>query len=106
MKSEEFKILMQSVAEAWTHGKVEKAADYYTQQGLNAFCGGRRPEGPIRITWSHLSFDENQQVGLVQYNYQRIGVGERSAQVIWQFRAVAMVSVTDGKISNWTEYRK
>lgn len=97
---------MRKVAEAWNDGKVEKAADYYTEQGLQQFCGGRRPERPIIITWSHMSFDENRQMGLVEYSYQRIGVGERSAQVIWEFRAVAQIGVTDGKISNWTEYRK
>jgi hypothetical protein len=106
MRAEEFKILMHRVAEAWSDGKIEKAADYYTESALNEFCGNRRPKPPIRIIWSHLSFDENEQIGFGEYKYQRIGVGDRTAHVIWGFRAIAMIRVKGGKISTWKEVRK
>src|SRR5262245_6803876 len=105
MRVEEFKRLMLAVAEAWSDGKVEKAADHYTEQGLFEFCGNRRPRPPIRIVWDHLSFDEHQQVGYGEYRYQRIGVGDRSAQINYKYRAIAIVKVNAGKICNWQECR-
>ena len=97
--------MMLTVAEAWSDGKVEKAADYYTEQALFEFCGNRRPRPPIKIYWCHLTFDENQQTGYGEYRYQRIGVGERTAQMIYGYRAIAMVRVNEGKICNWQEFR-
>src|SRR4030095_7697051 len=105
MRAEEFKNLMITVAEAWSDGKVEKAADFYTEQALWEFCGNRRPKPPIKIIWFHLSFDEKQQTGYGEYRYQRIGVGERTASMIYGYRAIAIIKVSKGKICNWREVR-
>jgi hypothetical protein len=103
--TEEFNNLMQTIAQAWTDGLVEKAADHYTELALFQFCGAKRPRPPIRIVWHHLTFDEKEQAGMGRYTYQQIGIGYCTAQVIRGYRAVAWIQVEDGKISQWREFR-
>jgi hypothetical protein len=101
----EFKRIMHLVAEAWSDGKIEKAADYYTEQALFEFCGNLRLKPPIKFVWFHLSFDEAKQTGYGEYNFMRMGVGDRSVYLINGYRAIATIKICDGKISNWREYR-
>ena len=105
IQADEFFRLMETVARAWSEGQVERAAGYYTDHALFEFCGNRRPRLPIRITWLHLFFNEDDQAGIGKYAYEQIAVGAKSAYVVRGYCGVAWIEIEDGKISHWREYR-
>ena len=102
-KRDRSKILV--VEEPSTIYAVERAAGYYTDHALFEFCGNRRPRLPIRITWLHLFFNEDDQAGIGKYAYEQIAVGAKSAYVVRGYCGVAWIEIEDGKISHWREYR-
>ena len=108
----EFKQLMNRVAEAWNEGNARKAADCYTkeavyteppdkqvyigQQALYEFFGGDEPpEPPMQMTWHHLSFDEDSQVGFGEYSFQMNNL----------YHGIVIVKIAEGQISHWREYQ-
>jgi hypothetical protein len=112
MTTDEFKKLMQTVAEGWNEGNARKAADCYTgdavyteppdkqvyigRKSLYEFFGGdKQPEPPMKMAWHHLAFDERDQIGFGEYTFQMNN----------RYHGIAIVKVENGKIKNWREYQ-
>jgi hypothetical protein len=105
IQDDEFKKLMQRIAEAWSVGNAVVAASYFTEKALFEFCGGHSPKPPLQMIWRHLAFDEPKQVGYGKYVFQQFVFGERSVQIKNSYHGIVWVKVEDGKISGWREYR-
>jgi ketosteroid isomerase-like protein len=110
--SEEFKDLMRTVAEGWNQGNARKAADCYTEDAIYSsapdprcrqgrqvlfefFGGDKGREAPMKMTWHHLAFDEDGQIGFGEYTFNYKD---------YQAHGIVAVKVRDRKISNWREY--
>jgi SnoaL-like domain len=108
----QFKNLMRTVAAGWNEGNARKAADCYTEDALYTeppdrqvyagrkalyefFGGDKKPDPPMRMTWHHLAFDEESQIGFGEYTFQ----GNN------RYHGIVVVKIRDGKISNWREYQ-
>jgi ketosteroid isomerase-like protein len=103
---------MNRVAEAWNTGNARKAAECYTddvgyleppdqqvymgRQALYEFFGGEEPpQPPMEMTWHHLGFNEDSQVGFGEYTFQMNN----------RYHGIVVVKIVEGKISNWREYQ-
>ena len=110
--TDDFRQLMNNVAEAWNNGNARNAAACFTddavyieppdkqvyigQQALYEFFGGDEPpEPPMKMTWHHLAFDEANQVGFGEYTFQMIN----------RYHGIVIVKIVEGKINNWREYQ-
>jgi hypothetical protein len=108
----QFKNLMGTVAAGWNEGNAKKAADCYTedalyteppdrqvyagQKALYQFFGGdKKPDPPMKMTWHHLAFDEESQIGFGEYTFQMNN----------RYHGIVVVKIRGGKISNWREYQ-
>jgi ketosteroid isomerase-like protein len=107
-----FKNLMHTVAAGWNEGNAKKAADCYTEdafyteppdrqvyvgrKALYEFFGGdKKPEPPMKMTWHHLAFNDESQIGFGEYTFQMNN----------RYHGIVVVKIRDGKISNWREYQ-
>src|SRR5262245_37679098 len=112
ISSAQFDALMRTVAAGWNEGNARKAADCYTEDALYTeppdkqvyagraalyefFGGGKKPEPPMKMTWHHLAFDEESQIGFGEYTFQMNN----------RYHGIVVVKVKNGKISNWREYQ-
>jgi ketosteroid isomerase-like protein len=85
--AEEFRRLMDTVAEGWNEGNARKAAECYTEDAVYTeppdkqvyvgrkalyefFGGGKKAEPPMKMVWHHLAFDEEGQIGFGEYTFQ------------------------------------
>jgi hypothetical protein len=110
--TDEFRKLMQTVAEGWNEGNARKAADCYSvnaiyteppdrqvhtgREALYEFFGGdKRPEPPMKMTWHHLAFDEREQIGFGEYTFQMNN----------RYHGIVIVKVENSRIKNWREYQ-
>ena len=110
--AEEFKRLMQTVAEAWNEGDAKKAADCYTEYAIYSsppdpkyrkgrqilfefFGGDKGRDAPMKMTWHHLSFDEENQIGFGEYTFKYKD---------FQAHGIVAIKVRHRKIANWREY--
>jgi ketosteroid isomerase-like protein len=108
----QFKDLMRTVAAGWNEGNAKKAADCYTEDALyteppdkqvyagrkalyDFFGGEKKPDPPMRMTWHHLAFDEESQIGFGEYTFQMNS----------RYHGIVVVKIRGGKISNWREYQ-
>jgi ketosteroid isomerase-like protein len=108
----EFRALMGTIAAGWNAGDARKAADCFTEDALyleppdeqfyagrpalyEFFGGGTKPEPPMKMTWHHLAFDEDSQVGFGEYTFQ----------MSRRYHGIVVVKIRGGKISNWREYQ-
>ena len=105
IRTDEFKKLMQRIAEAWSAGNPMIAAHYYTENALFEFCGGQKPEPPLQMIWRHLTFDEKEQIGIGKYMFRQIVFGADSLQIKNKYQGIVRIKVDNGKISSWREYR-
>jgi hypothetical protein len=106
----EFVHLMWTIAQAWNTGDAHAAAECFSEDviyveppdrqryvgrtAVYELSGGDRPS-PISMTWHHLIFDPDQQVGCGEYTFR----GRR------QFHGLVIVQVDDGRIRRWREYQ-
>ena len=110
--TDEFKRLMNRVAESWNTGNARKAAECYTEdvvyleppdqqihigrRALYEFFGGEEPpQPPMVMTWHHLAFNEDSQVGFGEYTFQMNN----------RYHGIVVVKIVEGKISHWREYQ-
>ena len=104
--------LMQTIAEGWNEGNARKAADcfhedavyveppekqlYHGREQLYEFFGGDQgPDIPMHMTWHHLAFNEEAQVGFGEYTFQMHGL----------YHGIAVVRIESGLIRQWREYQ-
>jgi len=112
IKTAEFKKLVQTVADGWNEGNARKAADCFTEDAIyieppdkqvyvgrkalfEFFGGDKKPDPPMSMTWHHLAFDEDGQIGFGEYTYQ----GNN------RYHGIVIVKIKSGKIGNWREYQ-
>lgn len=108
----QFSRLMQTVADGWNEGNARKAAGcfsedaiyveppakqlYHRRAELYEFFGGDAgTDLPMRMTWHHLAFNEEEQVGFGEYTFQLHG----------RYHGIVIVKVEAGLIKNWREYQ-
>lgn len=109
---EEFRQLMQTVADGWNEGDVRRAADcfsedavyveppdkqlYHGRAELYEFFGGDSgTDLPMKMSWHHLAFNEQEQVGFGEYTFEMHG----------RYHGIVVVQVAAGLIKNWREYQ-
>jgi ketosteroid isomerase-like protein len=108
----EFEQLMQTIAEGWNQGNARKAANcfsedavyveppdkqvYHGRAALYEFFGGDQgPEIPMLMTWHHLAFNEEEQVGFGEYSFQMHG----------KYHGIVTVKLENGLVKFWREYQ-
>lgn len=111
-RSSEFEKLMQTIADGWNDGNARKSADsfsmdaiyveppdkqvYYGREELYEFFGGDHgPEIPMHMTWHHLAFNEEEQIGFGEYSFQMHG----------KYHGIVTVQLASGLIRFWREYQ-
>ena len=104
--------LMQTIAEGWNEGNARQAADcfhedavyleppekqlYHGCEELYEFFGGDQgPDVPMHMTWHHLAFNEEAQVGFGEYTFQMHGL----------YHGIVVVRIESGLIRQWREYQ-
>ncbi len=110
-KKAEFETIMQALANAWNQGDAQAAAELFSEdavysqppdkqlyQGrdkLYQFFGGAngRPSA-MSMTWHHLAYNEDTQIGLGEFSFTYGSTAH----------GVAVVKIEEGKITNWREY--
>jgi len=108
----QFRGLLASVAAGWNAGDARKAADLFTEDALyleppdkqfysgrsalyEFFGGASKPEPAMKMTWHHLAFDEESQIGFGEYTFQMNA----------RYHGIVVVRIRNGKIGNWREYQ-
>ncbi|HSK87565.1 MAG TPA: nuclear transport factor 2 family protein [Anaerolineales bacterium] len=103
---------MQTVADGWNEGDARKAADcfsedaiyleppdkqlYHGRAELYEFFGGEGgTDTPMKMTWHHLAFNEEEQIGFGEYTFQLHG----------RYHGIVVVNVEAGLIRHWREYQ-
>src|SRR6266545_1713306 len=104
----EFYELMETVARGWNSNDARLAADRFSEDAMYSappdpgirrgrktlfeFFGGPlgRPR-PMRMTWHHLAFDENNQIGFGEYTFT----------YDLRTHGIVTVRVVSGLIANW-----
>lgn len=108
----QFRTLMETVAAGWNAGDARRAADCFTEdavysepprkqfyrgrEALYEFFGGKeKPDPPMKMTWHHLAFDEEAQIGFGEYTFQMNN----------RYHGIVVVRLRGGRIANWREYQ-
>lgn len=108
----QFEKLMQTIADGWNEGNAGKAADCFNEDAvyveppdkqihhgrdaLYEFFGGEQgPEIPMHMTWHHLAFNEEEQVGFGEYTFQMHG----------KYHGIVTAKIENGLIKFWREYQ-
>lgn len=102
---------MNTLAEAWNRGDTGTALDLFTddaryveppdiqryegREELSEYFGSDDPP-PMSLTWHHLVFDPQRQIGAAEYTYRGTG----------KYHGIALVRLEDGKIADWREYQQ
>lgn len=85
-----FELLMQTIADGWNEGNARRAADcfsedsvyieppekqlYHGRAELYEFFGGDDGRDiPMKMTWHHLAFNEEAQIGFGEYTFEMHG---------------------------------
>jgi len=101
---------MRSLAQAWTTGDARTAADCFTDDVVYVeppdrqryvgraevfeLSGGHAPTA-MSMTWHHLVFDPDQQIGFGEYTFR----GRR------QYHGIVIVQIRADRIARWREYQ-
>ena len=110
--TEEFEHLMQTVSDGWNEGNARKAADCFSEDAvyveppdkqlyrgraeLHEFFGGDSgTDIPMKMTWHHLAFNEEEQIGFGEYTFEMHG----------RYHGVVIVRIETGLIKQWREYQ-
>ena len=112
LATQQFQQLMQTIADGWNEGDARKAADcfsedaiyveppekqlYHGRAELHEFFGGDSgPALPMKMTWHHLAFNEEEQVGFGEYTFQ----------MHRRYHGIVVVRLEAGLIKHWREYQ-
>ena len=108
----DFKQLVQTVADGWNEGNARKASDCFSEDAMYVeppekqlyqgraelyefFGGDAGTDIPMKMTWHHLAFNEEEQVGFGEYTFQ---MHER-------YHGIVIVKIESGLIKHWREYQ-
>lgn len=109
MKREEFVEMLNAISESWQKRDYARAAQFFAENvryadPLNYRFDNRadlqkffeNDEGfEQKNTWHNIIFDESQQLAAVEYTYEGTH----------RYHGVALVKVSNGKITHWREYQ-
>jgi len=111
IKTRDFKILMQTVADAWNNKDPHKAVGCFSpdavymeppdkqlvvgQKNLLEYFGGDNPK-EMRLTWHNLMFDEENQIGSGEFTFRMEGRQGNHGMIVAELQ--------DGRIKFWREY--
>lgn len=112
LKSVEFERLMQTVSDGWNEGNARKAADCFSEDAMYVeppdtqryhgraelyefFGGDAGTDIPMHMTWHHLAFNEEEQVGFGEYTFEMHG----------RYHGIVVVKIEAGLIKHWREYQ-
>ena len=112
MSIKDFEKLLQTVAEGWNEGNAQKAADcfsedaiyveppdkqlYHGRAELYEFFGGDTGTNlPMKMTWHHFAFNEEEQTGFGEYTFQ---LNKR-------YHGIVVLKLEAGLIKHWREYQ-
>ena len=112
MTAREFKDMLETIAAAWGRGDARTAADCFAEEAVYSeppdrqlyrgrselydfFGGNEDPPPPMQMTWHHVVFGEDEQVGAGEYTFQ----GRN------RYHGAVLIRIADGKIANWREYQ-
>jgi hypothetical protein len=112
LTSKGFEQLMQTVSQGWNEGNARKAADcfsedavyveppdkqlYHGRAELYEFFGGDAgTDLPMKMTWHHLAFHEEEQIGFGEYTFQFNN----------RYHGIVVVKLESGLIKQWREYQ-
>lgn len=106
----EFRRLLETIAAGWNERDARRAAEcfgesavyveppdrqvYRGREALYEFFGGADPPA-MEMTWHHVVFDEQAQIGTGEYTFS----GRR------RYHGLAIVKVEAGRIVRWREYQ-
>lgn len=109
--SEEFEVLLQTLADGWNEGNAQKAVDCFTDHAIYVdppekqvnighaalyeyFGGDEGRAGQMKMVWHHVVFDEKKQMGMGEFTFE---YGTKA-------HGVTVIKIADKKISHWREY--
>lgn len=110
--SQEFKKLMQTVSSGWNEGNARKSADCFSENAIyeeppakqlyhgraelyEFFGGDKGTDLPMKMTWHHLGFNEEEQIGFGEYTFEMHG----------RYHGIVVIRVENGLIQNWRKYQ-
>lgn len=108
----DFNQLMQTIADGWNEGNARKAAVCFSEDAIYVeppekqlyhgraelyefFGGDNGTDLPMKMTWHHLAFNEEEQVGFGEYTFQLHGC----------YHGIVVVKIVAGLIKAWREYQ-
>lgn len=108
----QFNRLMQTIADGWNEGNARKSADCFSEDAvyteppdkqlyrgrpeLYEFFGGENgTDMPMRMTWHHLAFNEEEQTGFGEYTFEMYN----------HYHGIVVVKIGSGLITHWREYQ-
>ena len=112
LNTTQFNQLMQTIADGWNEGDARKSVDCFSEDAvyteppdrqlyrgraeLYQFFGGDiGTDVPMNMTWHHLAFNGEEQIGF----------GEYSFQMNRKYHGIAVVKIENGLIARWREYQ-
>lgn len=110
MTREEFRRLLQTVADGWNAGDARLAAECFTEDAVyveppdrQRYVGRRQLADffgrgvKFLMTWHRIAFDEEEQAGFGEYTLCVIGE--------FTLHGITAIEIEDGLISGWREYQ-
>jgi hypothetical protein len=117
----EFDQLMQTIADGWNEGNARtpalaggarEAADCFSEDAIYVeppdkqlyrsraelyefFGGDNDMDLPMKMTWHHLAFSEEDQIGFGEYTFEMNG----------RYHGIVVVKIEAGLIKHWREYQ-
>ena len=112
LTTNQFEQLMQTISDGWNEGNARKAANcfsedaiyveppdaqfYHGREELYEFFGGDNgTDMPMKMTWHHLAFNEETQIGFGEYTFEMHG----------RYHGIVVVRVESALIKQWREYQ-
>ena len=103
---------MQTVSDGWNESNARKAADCFSEDALYVeppdwqfyrgraelyefFGGDSGTDIPMKMSWHHLAFNEEQQIGFGEYTFEMHG----------RYHGIVVVQLESGRIKHWREYQ-
>jgi hypothetical protein len=108
----EFTHMLTQISDGWNGGNARMAADvfavdavyeepprkqyYKGQAAIFEFFGGEKGfDRPMEMTWHHVAFNEEAQIGFGEYTFV----------MNKQYHGIVMLKIENGKIAVWREYQ-
>jgi len=112
LTTNQFEQLMQTISDGWNEGNARKAANCFSEDAIYVeppdaqlfhgreelyefFGGDNGTDIPMKMTWHHLAFNEETQIGFGEYTFEMHG----------RYHGIVVVRVESALIKQWREYQ-